>query len=144
MDQISPNPEPHRVGPVEPDLLASALFLYSEYLRDLSAELPDDDDDAEEEEAPEIDTRAVLTLLAEELATDVRTTLNLFMRLTALQRLLATSPPLARLALDEETGGLRDDTFIAAARLDLYVHRSGGEGRAEFNVREFREALEAF
>lgn len=145
MDQISPNPEPHRVGPVEPDLLASALFLYSEYLRNLTAALPDDDDDEDaEEEAPDIDTRAVLTLLAEELATDVRTTLNLFMRLTALQRLLATSPPLARLALDEETGGLRDDTFIAAARLDLYVHRSGGEGRAEFNVREFREALEAF
>jgi hypothetical protein len=145
MDQISPNPEPHRVGPVEPDLLASALFLYSEYLRNLTAELPDDDDDEDtNEEAPDIDTRAVLTLLAEELASDVRTTLNLFMRLTALQRLLATSPPLARMALDEETGALRDETFIAAARLDLYVHRSGGEGRAEFNVREFREALEEF
>ena len=141
MDQVTPNPEPHRVGPVEPDLLASALFLYAEYLQDLTAEPAEDDED---EAVPDIDTRAVLDLLSEELATDVRTTLNLFMRLTALQRLLALSPPLARLALDEETGGLRDDTFVAAARLDLYVHRNGSEGSAEFNVREFREALEEF
>jgi hypothetical protein len=141
MNQVSPkpNPEPHRVGPVEPDLLASALFLYAEYLSGLKAETAADDD----EEAPEIDTRAVLDLISEELATDVKTTLNLFMRLTAVQRLLATSPALARMALDpEDAGALREEALIAAARLDLHVHRIGGEGRAEFNVREFREALE--
>ena len=37
MDQISPNPRPRRVGPVEPDLLASAVFLYAEYLRGLES-----------------------------------------------------------------------------------------------------------
>jgi hypothetical protein len=142
MDHIAPNHEPHRLGPVEPDLLASALFVYSEYLRDLAPEPTEDDD--EDEGGVEIDTRAVLDLLSEELATDVGTTLNLFMRLTALQRLLATSPPLARMAVDEETGVLRDETFVAAARLDLYVQRNGDEGSADFNIREFREALELF
>ncbi len=141
MDQVTPNQEPHRIGPVEPDLLASALFVYSEYLHDLAGEPTEDDED---EEAPEIDTRAVLDLLSEELATDVGTTLNLFMRVTALQRLLATSPPLARMALDEETGALRDEAFVAAARLDLHIQRNGSEGSADFNVREFREALELF
>jgi hypothetical protein len=141
MDQVIPGREPHRVGPVEPDLLASALFVYSEYLSDLAVEPAEDD---EEEEGVTVDTRAVLNLISEELATDVGTTLNLFMRLTALQRLLATSPPLARMALDEETGALRDEAFVAAARLDLYVHRNGSEGSADFNVREFREALELF
>ncbi|MBV8654089.1 MAG: hypothetical protein JO255_21700 [Alphaproteobacteria bacterium] len=141
MDHNAPNDEPRRLGPVEPDLLASALFVYSEYLHDLTPEPSEDD---EEEGGVEIDTRAVLDLLSEELATDVGTTLNLFMRLTALQRLLATSPPLARMAVDEETGALRDETFVAAARLDLYVRRNGDEGSADFNVREFREALELF
>src|SRR5882724_6548364 len=137
MDQISPNPGPRRVGPVEPDLLASAVFLYAEYLRGLEADAAEDDD-----EGPEVETRAVLDLLTEELASDVATTLNLFMRVTALQRLLTLSPPLARLAIDDETGGLRETALVAAARLDLHVHRAGSDGVAEFNVREFREALE--
>jgi hypothetical protein len=137
MNQTFPNPGPHRVGSVEPDLLASAVFLYAEYLRGLAADAVADDD-----EDPEIETRAVLDLFAEELASDVATTLNLFMRVTALQRLLTLSPPLARLAIDDDTGELRETALVAAARLDLHVHRAGSEGRAEFNVREFREALE--
>lgn len=137
MDQMSLNPGPGRAGPVEPDLLASAVFLYAEYLRGLEATAAEEDDDE-----PEIETRAVLDLFAEELATDVATTLNLFLRVTALQRLLTLSPPLARLAVDDDTGGMRETALVAAARLDLHVHRVGSEGRAEFNVREFREALE--
>jgi hypothetical protein len=30
---------------------------------------------------------------------------------------------------------------VAAARLDLHVQRSGDEGAADFDPREFREAL---
>jgi len=138
MDQISHNPGPRRVGPVEPDLLASAVFLYAEYLRGLEAGAGEEADD----EGPEVETRAVLDLLTEELGSDVATTLNLFMRVTALQRLLTLSPPLARLAIDDDTGGLRETALVAAARLDLHVQRAGSEGVAEFNVREFREALE--
>jgi hypothetical protein len=93
---------------------------------------------------PEIDTRAVLDLLAEELATDVKTTLNLYLRVTALYRLLAASPSLARLALDNEEfgGALRDDALLAAAKLDIHVQRAGEEGSADFDPREFRQALD--
>jgi hypothetical protein len=136
-DQITPSPGPRRAGPVPPDLLGTAIFLYAEYLRELEAESLD------EEDPPEVETRAVLDLFAEELGTDVATTLNLFLRVTAVQRLLAASPALARLAVDaEESSGLREDALVAAARLDLHVHRVGSEGHAEFNVREFREAIE--
>ena len=132
----------------EPDLLASAIFLFSEYLSGLEKGAPgaaDEgglDDDAAP--GPEIDTKAVLDIFAEELATDVKTTLNLYMRVTALYRLLATSPSLARIALDPERpgGALRDDALIAAAKLDLYVRRSGDEGSADFDPREFRQALD--
>jgi hypothetical protein len=137
-----PSPGPHRAGPVEPDLLASALFLFSEYLRRLEEEsaLAEEGEEAE----PEIETRAVLDLLAGELATDVATTLNLYMRVTALFRLFAASPSLARLALDHEEGGgaLREEALVAASRLDLYVQRSGAEGSADYDPREFREALD--
>jgi hypothetical protein len=152
MNHIAAIPEPQRLGPVEPDLLASAIFLFAEYLRRLEREAPasadDSDDDTDDEaaaEGPLIDTRAVLDLLAEELATDVKTTLNLYMRVTALYRLLASSPSLTSLALDNEEfgGALRDDALIAAARLDVYVQRAGEEGSADFDPREFRAALYA-
>ena len=149
MNHVSAIPEPQRVGPVEPDLLASAIFLFAEYLRRLAPEASADDEDesngGEAAGGPRIETRVVLDLLAEELATDVGTTLNLYMRVTALYRLLASSPSLARIALDnEEIGGaLRDDALIAAARLDVYVRRSGDEGSADFDPREFRAALDA-
>ena len=79
----------------------------------------------------------------EELGTDIATTLNLYMRLMALQRLLATKPMIARLALDAEEGGtLRESALVAAARLDLYVRRDDDEGSAEFDADEFRDALE--
>jgi hypothetical protein len=144
MNHVSAIPEPRRIGPVEPDLLASAVFLFAEYLRGLEPE-PSADDDDEDAEERQIETRAVLDLLAEELATDVTTTLNLYMRVTALYRLLASSPSLARMALDNEEfgGALRDDALIAAARLDVYVRRSGEEGSADFDPREFRAALDA-
>jgi hypothetical protein len=147
MNHVAPMPEPHRVGPVEPDLLASAIFLFSEYLGRLAAETPpatDDDGDDGAALGPRIDTRAVLDLFAEELATDVKTTLNLYMRATALYRLMATSPSLARIAIDPDApgGALRDDALVAAAKLDLYVRRSGDEGSADFDPREFREALD--
>jgi hypothetical protein len=143
MNHVAAIPEPQRLGPVEPDLLASAIFLFAEYLRRLEREAPESDDEAVE--APEIDTRAVLDLLAEELASDVKTTLNLYMRVTALYRLLASSPALARIALDNEEfgGALRDDALIAAARLDVYIQRAGEEGSADFDPREFRAALDA-
>jgi hypothetical protein len=153
MNHVAAIPEPQRLGPVEPDLLASAIFLFAEYLRRLEREAPaseedSGDDDADDEaaaEGPQIDTRTVLDLLAEELATDVKTTLNLYMRVTALYRLLASSPSLTRLALDDEEfgGTLRDDALIAAARLDVYVQRAGEEGSADFDPREFRAALDA-
>jgi hypothetical protein len=148
MNHVAPIGEPQRIGPVEPDLLASAIFLFAEYLRRLEQEAPPVDEDEEADEAapagPQIDTRAVLDLLAEELATDVKTTLNLYMRVTALYRLLAGSPSLATIALDNEEfgGALRDDALVAAARLDVYVRRSGEHGSADFDPREFRQALD--
>jgi hypothetical protein len=63
---------------------------------------------------------------------------------TALYRLLAASPSLARMALDNEEfgGALRDDALIAAAKLDVYVRRVGEDGSADFDPREFRQALD--
>jgi hypothetical protein len=152
MNHVAAIPEPQRLGPVEPDLLASAIFLFAEYLRRLeqaTAVADDGDDDpagdGEAATAPQIETRAVLDLFAEELATDVKTTLNLYMRVTALYRLLAGSPSLATIALDNEEfgGALRDDALVAAARLDVYVRRSGEHGSADFDPREFRAALDS-
>ncbi|HLJ63225.1 MAG TPA: hypothetical protein VKT70_03910 [Stellaceae bacterium] len=123
--------------PVEPDLLASAVFLFTEHLNALAAE------QLEEEEEVEIDTKAVLDLLADELDTDVQTTLNLYLRLTALYRLFAQSPALASLAIErEELGGaLSEDALLAASRLDLHVHEEDDQRAADFDPREFREAL---
>jgi hypothetical protein len=147
MNKVTPFPTPPRVPAVEPDLLASAAFLFNEYLARLADEaLPpdeEDDDEDEEETGPAIDTRAVLDLFAEELGTNVATTLNLYLRVTALYRLLAASPSLARLALDEEApnGALTETALLAAARLDLRVARQGSDGAADFDPRQFREAL---
>ena len=144
MTYVPPFSVPPRVPPVEPELLASTIFVFGEYLARVGAEMPaPDDDDDDEEEGTEIDTRAVLDLIAEELGTSVQITLSLYMRVTALYRLLAASPSLARLAIDqEEIGGtLTEDALVAAARLDLHVTRSGDEGAADFDPREFREAL---
>jgi hypothetical protein len=151
MDDISPNATPPRVPPVEPDLLASAIFLFSEYLQQIAGlEGLDEEgeeggngiDEAEEEESP-IDMRAVLDLFAEELGTSVPVTLNLYMRVTALFRLLAASPSLARLAAaDEEgVGGLSEDALLAFARLDLHVSRNETGIVADFDARELRDAL---
>jgi hypothetical protein len=38
---------------------------------------------------------------------------------------------------------LRDDALVAAARLDVYVRRSGEDGSADFDPREFRAALDS-
>jgi hypothetical protein len=142
---------PPRVPPVEPDLLASAIFVFGEYLARLAADNPEDpddedayeDDDDDDDDETQIDTRAVLDLLADELGTNVQLTLALYMRVTALYRLLAASPSLARIAIDdpEEGGALTEDALVAAARLDLHVVRAGSEGAADYDPREFREAL---
>ena len=133
---------PPHVPPVEPELMASALFLFQEYLEQLTAEAVPAEDD--EDEAPAIDTRAVLDLFAEELGTNVQTTLTLYLRVTALYRLLAQSPSLASLAIDEEqpSGQFTENALLAAARLDLKVMRKGSDGAADFDPRQFRAALE--
>jgi hypothetical protein len=144
MNKSSPDPGPRRVGPVEPDLLGSAIFLYSEYLRALEEDAAIEDDADDAPETPAVDMRAVLDLIADELGTDVKTTLNLYMRLTALHRLLETNPSLGRIAVDEDGPGgfLTEDALIAAARLELIVRGVGDERRAEFDAREFRTALD--
>lgn len=144
MNEASHDPGPRRVGPVEPDLLGSAIFLYSEYLRALEEDAAIEDDEEDAPETPAVDMRAVLDLIAEELGSDVSTTLNLYMRLTALHRLLEENPSLGRIAVDEDGPGgfLTEDALIAAARLELIVRGIGDERRAEFDPREFRTALD--
>jgi hypothetical protein len=143
---------PPRVPPVEPELLGSAIFVFAEYLQRVADEMPvaDDEDeeetDEEEEEQPSpINMREVLELFAEELGTTVPVTLTLYMRVTALYRLLAASPSLARLASDsdEGVGSLSEDALLAAARLDLHVSRTGAGAVADFDPRQFRDALTA-
>ena len=142
---------PPKVPPVEPTLLGSAVFLFAEYLQRLADEaiVADDDEDEDRDDQDEgtsaINMREVLDLFAEELGTNVPITLNLYMRVTALFRLLAASPSLARLAADgdESANALSETALIAAARLDLHVNRSEGGGVADFDPRQFREALTA-
>ena len=149
MDDIIPGATPPRVPPVEPDLLGSAIFLFSEYLQRVAdLEIVEDDEDAEgdeeedSEESP-INMREVLDLFAEELGTSVPMTLNLYMRVTALYRLLAASPTLARMAAADEEGGggLSEDALLAFARLDVHVSRSEAGLVADFDARELRDAL---
>jgi hypothetical protein len=136
-------PQP-RVPSVDPALLNSALFLFREYLAQTAAETPAADED-EEAQGFDIDTRAVLDLFAEELGTNVQTTLALYLRVTALYRLLAQSPSLAELAIDEEEpdGLFTENALVAAARLDVAVSQKGDERTADFDPRQFREALDA-
>ncbi|HUC69089.1 MAG TPA: hypothetical protein VMA53_26975 [Stellaceae bacterium] len=149
MDDITPGATPPRVPPVEPDLLGSAIFLFSEYLQrvaDLEIVEDDEDDEGNEEEESEespINMREVLDLFAEELGTSVPMTLNLYMRVTALYRLLAASPSLARMAAADEEGGggLSEDALLAFARLDVHVSRTEAGLVADFDARELRDAL---
>ena len=149
MDELTPN-SPPRVPPVEPALLGSAIFLFSEYLQRVAGlDVPADDEDDEgsyqeddDEEATPINMREVLDLFADELGTTVPLTLNLYMRVTALFRLLSASPSLARMAaVDEEGGALNEDALLAFARLDLRVSRSEGGVVADFDPRDVRDAL---
>ena len=150
MDEVTPNAPAPRVPPVEPALLRSAIFLFSEYLQRVAdLDVPDDEDDVEggsgdedDEDATPINMREVLDLFAEELGTGVTLTLNLYMRVTALFRLLSASPSLARMAAEnEEGGGLNEDALLAFARLDLQVSRSEGGVVANFDPRVVRAAL---
>ena len=146
MDEITPNSPAPRVPPVEPALLGSAIFLFSEYLQRVAdLDVVEDDDEIEggdDDEATPINMREVLDLFAEELGTGVALTLNLYMRVTALFRLLSASPSLARMAaVDEENGGLNEDALLAFARLDLQVSRSEGGVVADFDPRDVRDAL---
>jgi hypothetical protein len=144
-DIVRPEPPPH-VPPVEPELLGSAIFLFAEYLQRLAEEALPEDEEAEEddeEEASPIKMRDVLDLFAEDLGTSVPITLNLYMRVTALYRLLAASPSLARMAAaDPEDGGaLNADALLAFARLDVQVRRTETGVLAEFDARAVRDAL---
>jgi hypothetical protein len=148
MDDIAPQESAPRVPPVEPELLGSAIFLFTEYLQRVAAEAVDDEEeDADREEEDEAESpikmREVLDLFAEELGTTVPVTLNLYMRVTALYRLLAASPSLAGLAAEGEGGGdrLSETALLAAARLDLHISRTGEGVVADFDPREFRDAL---
>ena len=150
MDDVTPTATPPRVPPIEPDLLGSAIFLFSEYLQsvaDLKAveEDPENEpiDDDDEEEVSPVNMREVLDLFAEQLGTGVTTTLNLYMRVTALFRLLAASPSLAQMAAADEDGGggLSEDALLAFARLDLRVARTADGVVADFDPRELRHAL---
>lgn len=141
---MEPFSVPPRVPAVEPQLLSSAIFLFTEYLARLEAETPPPDEDEDEDESNvEIETAPVLDLFAEELGTSVAVTLTLYLRVTALYRLLARSPSLARMAIDQEDAGgaLTEDALLAAAKLDLRVRREGDDGSADYDPREFREAL---
>jgi hypothetical protein len=143
MPPAAPISFPPHVPAVEPELLGSAIFIFGEYLNEIAVENPPSDDDDEADEGQEIDTAAVLDLFAEHLGTSVPVTLSLYLRVTALYRLLAASPSLARRAIeDPESGGaLTEDALLAAARLDLHVTRRGAEGSADFDPRQFRDAL---
>jgi len=147
-DALRPEPPP-RVPPVEPELLSSAIFLFSEYLQRLAAEEPEDEegDDGEDDddETSPISMRDVLDLFAEDLGTSVPVTLNLYMRVTALYRLLAASPSLARMAAADPEGssGLSEDALLAFARLDVQVRRTETGIVAEFDARAVRDALTA-
>src|SRR5258708_7111400 len=146
MDDVVTPRVPPQVPPVEPELMRSAVFLFQEYLERVAAETvpQDDEDDEDEPDESVIDTRAVLDLFAEELGTSVQTTLTLYLRVTALYRMLAQSPSLASLAIDEEqpAGTLTENALIAAARLDVKVMRKGSDGAADFDPRQFRAALD--
>jgi hypothetical protein len=145
-DALRPEPLP-RVPPVEPELLSSAIFLFSEYLQRLAAEEPEDEegDEEDDEETSPINMHDVLDLFAEDLGTGVPVTLNLYMRVTALYRLLAASPSLARMAAadPEGSGGLSEDALLAFARLDVQVRRTETGIVAEFDARAVRDALTA-
>src|ERR1700720_372798 len=143
MDDTPPPPPPSKVPPGEPALLGSAVFLFAEYLQRIADQtiVAEDDEDQQDfdggegEGASAINMRDVLDLFAEELGTNVPITLNLYMRVTALFRLLAPSPALARFAADgdESANALSETALVAAARLDLHINRSGSGGVADFD-----------
>ena len=87
----------------------------------------------------------MLDLFADELGTGVQITLALYLRVTALYRLLARSPSLASLAIDEDQPGgiFVDNALVAAAKLDVAVSQKGEDRTADFDARQFRDALEA-
>ena len=153
MDEAVPPSPPPRVPPVEPELLGSAIFVFAEYLQRVADEMPisddededeeDEEDDEEDEQPSPINMREVLDVFAEELGTTVPVTLTLYLRVTALYRLLAASPSLARLASDSDEGEgvLNEDALVAASRLDLHVTRTSAGAVADFDPRQFRDAL---
>ncbi len=134
-------PQP-RVPSVDPALLSSALFLFREYLEQTAAENPMADEDDETQDF-DIDTRTVLDLFAEELGTNVQTTLALYLRVTALYRLLARALPSPSSPSTKTSPAASSPRtrLLAAARLDVAVSQKGDERTADFDSRQFREAL---
>jgi hypothetical protein len=129
---------------VEPDLLGSALFLVSEYVAEREAEeraIREEEED-EEEEAPTLDTRALLDRLAEELGTEPKTTLAVYIRLTALFRLLSSAPQVAGVATESDGSGTPTPAALAAAAgLDLYPD-AASDVPGDFDPQEFEAALD--
>jgi hypothetical protein len=146
MNRISPRWDPPRIPPVEPDLLGSAIFLVSEYVAEREAEeraiREEEEDDEEEEEAPPLDTRALLDRLAEELGTEPKTTLAVYIRLSALFRLLSTAPHVAGVATEPDGSGTPTPAALAAAAsLDLYPDPTS-DVPGDFDPQEFEAALD--
>jgi hypothetical protein len=143
MNHIASSPEPLRPAPVEPDLLASAIFIAGEYVERLQREAEALAGEDEEDAGPKVEMRDVLDLFVEELGTDPRTAIHLYLRVAALSRLLSIHPALARMARaePEADSALTETALVAAARLDLHIRRRGAEQFADFDVREFRAAL---
>jgi hypothetical protein len=146
MNRISPRWEPQRIPQVEPDLLASAIFLVSEYVAEREAEArairEEDEEDGTEEETVALDTRVLLDRLAEELGTEPKTTLAVYIRLTALFRLLARAPQLGPIATEPDDGGTPTPAALAAAAsLDLYPDPAS-DAPGDFDPQEFEAALD--
>lgn len=145
MNYISPRWERPRIPPVDPALIGSALFLVSEYAAEREAEESAIRDPEEEEdfEPVALETRAVLDRLSDELGTEPKTTIAVYIRLVAFLRLLASAPHLGPLATEPESGGAPNAAALeAAASLDVLPDPESGVPGI-FDEAEFEAALEA-
>jgi hypothetical protein len=143
MNYISPRWERPRIPPVDPALIGSALFLVSEYAAELEAEESAiRDPDEEDSEPVALETRAVLDRLSDELGTEPKTTIAVYIRLVAFLRLLAAAPHLGPLAIEPDSGGAPSAAALeAAASLDVLPDPESGVPGI-FDEGEFEAALE--
>lgn len=143
MNYISPRWERPRIPPVDPALIGSALFLVSEYAAERGAEESAVRDPEEEDAEPvALETRAVLDRLADELGTEPKTTIAVYIRLVAFLRLLAAAPHLGPLATEPDSGGAPSAAALeAAATLDVLPDPESGVPGI-FDESEFEAALD--